>query len=234
MHNCLKLGENSNLVSAGSAATGVNVMDISKNEKIDISKEEHTEVSPQEEGKMDTAQEDDGVGLSSKEEKEMDISAEVFRIFASILEMDMPELKGWFVKSGYQAGEFRELSERDWRGFHSLHPLHNAARSGFGPSTVYLSFLYDHCHLLCQEPKVFTSPLLTMKQKAVKLQRNLLITSMLLALSMNFALLAFAIGGGTVLLPVFMFTANMCLTILIDGGVFCLDSCSTYSSVLNL
>ena len=53
----------------------------------------HTEVSPQEEEKMDTAQEDDGVGLSFKEEREMDVSAEVFRIFASISEIDVPELR---------------------------------------------------------------------------------------------------------------------------------------------
>ena len=135
----LETWDNSNLVPVGSKATRVNVKDTSNNEMMDISKEEHSYISPEAEEKMDTAQEDDGVGVSSKEEKEMDISDEDYRIFASILELDMPELKGWFVKSGYKAEEFRELFERDWRGFHSLHPLHNAARNGFGPSTVYVS-----------------------------------------------------------------------------------------------
>ena len=48
---------------------------------------------------MDTGQEDDGVGVGSKEDKEMDIADEDLRIVASILEMHTRELKGWFVKS---------------------------------------------------------------------------------------------------------------------------------------
>ena len=50
---------------------------------------------------------------------------------------------------------------------------------------------------------MFTSPLLTMKQEAVKLQHNLLITSMLLALSMIFVSLAFVIAVVIIVPPVF-------------------------------
>ena len=54
---------------------------------MDISKEEHTKISPRAEKKMDSAEEDDGVGVNSKDEKEMGISNEDFILLASILEM---------------------------------------------------------------------------------------------------------------------------------------------------
>ena len=62
-------------------------MGTSRNEKMDISKEEHTKISPRAEKKMDSAEEDDGVGVNSKDEKEMGISNEDFILLASILEM---------------------------------------------------------------------------------------------------------------------------------------------------
>ena len=105
--------------------------DTSNNEKMDISKDQHSEISRQAEEKVDTAPEDDGVGENSKEENEMESSDEDFREFASILKMDMkPELKGWFVKSGYKfhvaafRKEFWFLEEKDY------HPLHVVAWGG--------------------------------------------------------------------------------------------------------
>ena len=131
VHNCLRLGHNSILVPAGSTASGVNMKDTSNNEKMDISKDQHSEISRQAEEKVDTAPEDDGVGENSKEENEMESSDEDFREFASILKMDMkPELKGWFVKSGYKVhvAAFRErfgfLEGRGW------HPLYVVAWAG--------------------------------------------------------------------------------------------------------
>jgi ankyrin repeat protein len=131
MHNCLRLGHNSNLVPAGSIASGVNMKDTSNNEKMDISKDQQSEISRQTEEKEDTAPEDDGVGENSKEENEMESSDNDFREFASILKMDMkPELKSWFVKSEYKVHvaafrkEFRFLEEMDY------HPLHVAVWAG--------------------------------------------------------------------------------------------------------
>ena len=126
MHNCLRLGHNSNLVPAGSTASGVHMKDTSNNEKMDISKEEHSEISPEAEEKMNTAQEDGGVGENSKEEKEMESSNEDFREFASRLKMDMkPELEGRFVKSGYKdyAVAFRKefIWSSEWKDYHPLH-----------------------------------------------------------------------------------------------------------------
>ena len=105
----MKVGNNSNLVPAGSRATGVNMKDTWNDEKMDISKEEHAEISVEAEEKTDTAQEDDGVGANCKEGKAMGISDEHFNILASILKMDMPKLKEWFVKSKYEAKKFRQF-----------------------------------------------------------------------------------------------------------------------------
>ena len=133
MHKCLKLGDNSNLVPAGSTATGVNMKDASNNEK--ISKEEHSVISCQAEEKMDTAQEDDGVGDICKKEKDMQISDEDFREFATFLQMDMSKLKEWFVESKYEAEEFRgfftkKVRVKRWGEADECHPLHVAAFRG--------------------------------------------------------------------------------------------------------
>ena len=126
VHDCLKVRDNLNLVPAGSRATGVNMKDTSNDEKMDISKEEHSEISAEAEEKTDTAQEDDGVGANCKEGKGMGISDEDFEKFASLLQMDMPKLKEWFVKSKYKAEEFRGFFELRF----GEHPLHIAAEEG--------------------------------------------------------------------------------------------------------
>ena len=129
MHNCLKLGNNSNLVPAGSRATGVNMNNTSNNEKIDISKEEQTEIPLLAEEKVDATQEDDGggVGDSSKEESAAD---EHFQIFASQLATDTPELKGRFVKSGYEVSVAAFRNEFWFSEGSDYHPLHVAAWRG--------------------------------------------------------------------------------------------------------
>jgi ankyrin repeat protein len=124
VYNCLKLRDNSNLVPAG--------YDTSSNEKMDISKEERTEIPPPAEEKMDTAQEDDdgGVGDSSKVEKETGSADEHFQILASQSETDMPELQGWFVKSGYDISVAAFRNEFGFSEGSEINPLHVAAWRG--------------------------------------------------------------------------------------------------------
>jgi hypothetical protein len=82
-----------------------------------------------------------------------------------------------------------------------------------------LSFFMAIATVMSGAQSVLPSHRVTVKQEVAKLRRNLLITSTLLALSMVFVLLAFAIAGVMVVPPVFKLRASMYFTILIGGGV---------------
>ena len=82
-----------------------------------------------------------------------------------------------------------------------------------------LSFFMAIATVMSGAQSVLPSHRVTVKQEVAKLRRNLLITSTLLALSMIFVLLAFAIAGVMVVPPVFKSRASMYFTILIGGGV---------------
>jgi len=82
-----------------------------------------------------------------------------------------------------------------------------------------LSFFMAIATVMSGAQSVLPSHRVTVKQEVRKLGRNLLITSTLLALSMVFVLLAFAIAGVMVIPPVFKSRASMYFTILIGGGV---------------